>query len=105
MVARVTLAEIDSVRMSVGRAVERFEESVLPELQAQPGYEGSYVFTTPEGKAVVITFWADADAAVESVASGSYGSQVEKFVTLMRSAPGRETYDVDIADVPQGAVG
>ena len=105
MVARVTLAEIDSVRMSVGRAVERFEESVLPELREQTGYEGAYVLTTPEGKALVVTFWSDADAAAESVASGSYGSQVEKFVTLMRSAPGRETYDVDIADVPQCALG
>jgi len=105
MVARVTLAEIDSVRMSVGRAVERFEESVLPELREQPGYEVAYVLTTPEGKALVVTFWADDEAAAASIASGSYRAQVEKFVTLIRSAPGRETYDVDIADVPQCAVG
>jgi heme-degrading monooxygenase HmoA len=105
MVARVTLAEIDSVRMSVGRPVKRFEESVLPELREQPGYEGAYVLTTPEGKALVVTFWADDEAAAASIASGSYRAQVEKVVTLIRSAPGRETYDVDIADVPQGAVG
>jgi len=105
MVARVTLAEIDSVRMSIRRAVERFEVSVLPELREQPGYEGAYVLTTPEGKALVITFWADDESAEASIASGAYKAQVEKFVTLIRSAPGRETYEVHIADVPQGAVG
>ena len=100
MVARVTLAEIDSVRMSVARAVEYFEVSVLPELREQPGYEGCYVLTTPEGKAVVLTLWADAEAAEAGITGGVYGAQVEKFVTVIRSAPGRETYDVDLVDEP-----
>lgn len=100
MVVRVTLAEIDSIRMSVARALEVFEESVVPELRVQPGYEGCYVLTTPEGKALVLTFWESADAADASVASGSYATQVEKFVTLIRSAPGRETYEVSFADAP-----
>jgi hypothetical protein len=100
MVARVTLAEIDAVRMSVGRAVERFEESVIPELQREPGYEGCYVLTTPEGKALAITFWADDEAAERSLTSGLYAAQVDKFVTLMRTPPGRETYEVSIADAP-----
>ncbi len=100
MVARVTLAEIDAVRMSVARAVEQFEESVIPELQQEPGYEGCYVLTTPEGKALAITFWTDDEAAERSLASGLYAAQVDKFVTLMRTSPGREAYDVSIADVP-----
>jgi hypothetical protein len=100
MVARVTLAEIDAVRMSVARAVERFEESVIPELQREPGYEGCYVLTTPEGKALAITFWADDEAAERSLTSGLYAAQVDKFVTLMRTPPGRETYEVSIADAP-----
>ena len=33
-------------------------------------------------------------------ASGHYGEQVQKFVTLFRSPPGRETYEVGIADAP-----
>jgi heme-degrading monooxygenase HmoA len=105
MVARVTLAEIDSVRMSVARAVERFEDAVLPELQAQRGYEGAYVLATPEGKAVVITFWADEIDAADSIASGSYEAHVEKFAALFQSVPGRETYDVEIADVPKVPAG
>ena len=100
MVARVTLAEIDAVRMSVARAVEFFEESVMPDLRNEPGYEGCYVFTTPEGKALVMTFWTDDEAAERSLASGLYAAQVDKFVTLMRTPPGREAYDVSIADVP-----
>jgi quinol monooxygenase YgiN len=100
MVARITLAEIDSVRTSVGKAVEQFEESVMPELRAEPGYEGCYVLTTPEGKAVVMTFWTDDGAADASLASGLYAAQVEKFVTIMRSPPGRETYQVAVADAP-----
>jgi heme-degrading monooxygenase HmoA len=100
MVARVTLAEIDAVRMSVARALGVFEKSVLPELQREPGYEGCYVLTTAEGKALVVTFWADDEAADRSMASGLYAAQVEKFVTLLRTPPGRETYEVSVADAP-----
>ena len=63
MVARVTLAEIDAVRTSIDGAVRRFEETVAPELESQDGYEGCYVLTTPHGKALVMTFWRDAEAA------------------------------------------
>jgi hypothetical protein len=100
MVARVTLAEIDAVRMSVARAIERFEQSVVPALQKETGYGGCYVLTTPEGKALAITFWADDEAAERSLASGLYAAQDDKFVTLMRTQPGRETYEVSIADAP-----
>jgi hypothetical protein len=105
MIARVTLAEVDAVRMSVPRAVELFKESVLPELAAQEGYEGCYVLATPEGKALVVTFWTDEEAAEAAIASGHYAAQVEKFVTLIRAAPGRQTYDVLVAQppVPAGA--
>ena len=100
MVARVTLAEIDTVRTSVTRAVELFEESVVPELREQPGYEGCTVLTTPEGKALVTTFWTDLESATVSIASGRYGAQVAKFVTVMGSQPGRETYEVTLTDEP-----
>jgi hypothetical protein len=105
MVARVTLAEIDAVRMSVARAVEFFEQSVMPDLRDEPGYEGCYVLTTPEGKALVMTFWGDDEAADRSMASGLYATQVDKFVTLLRTPPGRETYEVSVADAPVLAAG
>jgi hypothetical protein len=98
MVARVTLAEVDTVRTSVSSAVEVFEESVLPALREQAGYDACYVLTTPEGKALVLTLWEDEQAAADSIATGLYGAQVEKFVTVIRSAPGRDSYDVAVAD-------
>ena len=100
MIARVTLADVDAVRTSLAEALELFRASVSPALAEQNGYEGCYVLTTPEGKALAITFWADEGAAERSLASGLYAAQVEKFVTLMRTPPGREAYDVSIADAP-----
>jgi hypothetical protein len=100
MVARVTLAEIDAVRTSVPRAVRFFEESVLPELHEAEGYEGCYVLVTPEGKALVTTFWTDEVAAEAAIAAGLWSAQVAKFVTVMRTQPGREAYDVVVAEAP-----
>lgn len=103
-VARVTLAEVDTMRTSVDAAVELFRRSVLPALRAQQGYTGSYVLATPQGKAVVVTFWeTDADAE-KGIASGYYGEQVAKFVTFFRAPSGRETYGVALVDPgPEGA--
>src|SRR6476619_7316551 len=99
MIARVTLAEVDVVRQSLGALVEFYKQSVVPAQHAQDGYEGGYVLTTPEGKALVMTFWRDEEAAEAAVLSGFYSEQVEKFVTVYKAAPGRETYDVAVADV------
>ncbi|HZQ64735.1 MAG TPA: hypothetical protein VFA66_05880 [Gaiellaceae bacterium] len=107
MVARVTVAEIDAVRMSIPHAVEVFEESVVPALREQPGYEGCYVLVADVGKALVLTFWAteeDAEAGIAGARS-FYAEQVEKFVTIYRSPPGRELYGVALADAPAGAIG
>lgn len=103
MVARVTLAEIDAVRMPVEDAVQLFEDSVLPALSEQDGYEGVYVLATPDGKALVMTFWEDEEAAESGLSSGQYARQLEKFVLFFRAPPGRETYDVVVADAPAGA--
>jgi heme-degrading monooxygenase HmoA len=100
MVARITLAEIDAVRLSVPRAVERFEKTVLPGLREEDGYEGCYVLTTPTGKAAVMTFWRDEQAAQRTIESGLYRENVEKFLTLLRLPPGREAYEVAVADAP-----
>lgn len=105
MVARVTLAEIDAVRTNVSAAVEKFNESVLPALQEQDGYEGAYVLLSPEGKALVLTFWASDEVAQASRMSGFYAEQLEKFVTVFRASPGREAYDVVAADSPLVTIG
>lgn len=107
MIARVTTAEIDAVRMSVDEATDLFRSSVLPALQEQEGYEGAYVLLSPEGKALAITFWSTEEAA-EAGIKGSrsfYAEQVEKFVTIFRAPPGRETYEVVLAEAPAGLAG
>jgi heme-degrading monooxygenase HmoA len=105
MVARVTLAEIDSVRIRVEDTVERYRDSVLPALEDEDGYQGCYVLTNPHGKALVLTFWESEEAAEAGLASGFYAEQLEKFVTFFRAPPGRETYEVVLADAPARAPG
>jgi heme-degrading monooxygenase HmoA len=107
MIARVTLAEIDAVRMSVDQAVTLFRESVVPALREQEGYEGVYVLLSDEGKVLALTFWDSEEAAEAGIAGGRsfYAEQIEKFVTLYRSPPGREEYDVVLADAPAVAIG
>jgi heme-degrading monooxygenase HmoA len=100
MIARVTLAEIDVVRMSIEDATRRFEELILPELRDRDGFAGVYVLATGEGKALVMTLWDNEETAEAGFASGFYEAQVEKFVTLFRAPAGRDTYRVLIAEQP-----
>ena len=106
MVARVTIAEVDTVRMSIEDSVELFRDSVVPALREQEGFEGVYVLVSPEGQALALTFWSDEEAATAGLAGGRsfYAEQVEKFVTIYRSPPGRETYDVVLADSPAATI-
>jgi len=107
MVVRATVAEIDTVRMSVEHAVELYRESVVPALRGQDGYDGSYVLLSDEGKALVLTFWESDEAAEAGIAGGRsfYAEQIEKFVTIYRSPPGRELYRVALVDAPAGVIG
>jgi heme-degrading monooxygenase HmoA len=106
MIARATIAEVDPVRMSIDAAVDLFRESVLPALHEQDGFEGVYVLLSPEGKVLVVTFWASEEAADAGLAGGRsfYAEQIEKFVTIYRSPPGRELYDVVLAEAPAVAI-
>ena len=103
MVARVTLAEIDTLRMPLSEAIDVFESRIAPALREQEGFEGVYVLATEEGRALVMTLWANEEAAGAGVASGFYREQVEHFVTVFRAPPGRELYDVVFAEVAEGA--
>ena len=107
MVARVTLAEIDVVRRSPRDAIDRFEQSVVPALRDQEGYEGAYVLLSSEGKVLVLSFWQSDEAARQSRLSGFYSEQIEKLSDLVwfRASPGRESYDVVVADFPAVTIG
>ena len=98
MYSRVTLLEIDTLRTTIAAAVEIFEESVLPRLREQGGYEGVVVLANPDGKALLVSVWEDEDAA--NASAGFATSALAEFVTMFRSPPGREGYDVVLAEMP-----
>ena len=99
MYSRVTLLEIDTLRMHLDDAVAQFETQVMPRVRELPGYEGVVVMVTPEGKGMVVSFW-DAEEAV-AASAGVAASAVEEFVTIYRAPPGREHYRVAFAELPQ----
>jgi heme-degrading monooxygenase HmoA len=107
MVARATLAEIDLVRQGPRHAIEVFEQSVIPALQEQEGYEGCYVLLSQDGKVLVLTFWSSDETARASRLSGFYQTQIEKLsdFAFFQAPPGREAYDVVVADSPALALG
>jgi heme-degrading monooxygenase HmoA len=102
MYARVTLLEIDVLRADMDEVLERYRRELLPEIQSQPGYEGMFVLATSEGQGLVMSLWSDEDAldASAQLAAGA----ADRFTTIYRSAPGRESYEVRLADVPALAV-
>jgi heme-degrading monooxygenase HmoA len=106
MVVRATEAEIDVVRTNPKDAIALFERSVLPALRGEDGYEGCYVLLSDEGKMLVLSFWESEEAATATRLSGFYQEQVEKFseIVVYRQAPGREAYDVVVAEAPEAAI-
>jgi hypothetical protein len=99
MHARVTLLEIDVLRTTMADAVEMFQDEVMPELRRQDGYQGIYVLTTPEGKAAIVSLWDTAEQA-DSRRSGFYPDTLARYLTLFAAPPGREHYEVALADAP-----
>jgi heme-degrading monooxygenase HmoA len=106
MVVRATEAEIDVVRMNPQDAIAMFEESVIPALHEQEGYEGCYVLLSQEGKVLVLTFWASEETARASHLSGFYEAQIAKLSDLVvfRQDPGRDAYEVVVEEAPEAAV-
>lgn len=101
MHARATLLEIDTVRVSADAALATFEAEVLPGLREQPGYEGVLVLSTAEGKGLIVTFWSDREGA--DTGETSYTNTLAEYMTLFRSPPGRERYEVALAELPERA--
>jgi hypothetical protein len=98
--SRVTQLEIDTVRIPAAEAVELFKREVFPRLREQDGYAGVLVLATPEGKGMLVSFWESAEAADHSRDTGFYPEVLAEYVTLFRSPPGRESYEVAFGDLP-----
>jgi hypothetical protein len=95
--SRVTQLEIDTLRIDMDNAVELYRRGVVPKLHDEEGYQGAFVLATPEGKAVLITFWDTEEQAEETP---FYTEAIAEYVTLFRAPPGRESYEVRYADAP-----
>ena len=111
MFARVTSFEIDTTQIDLDGALAAFEEMVLADLRAQPGYAGLYVLGTPEGRGLLVSLWTSEEAAHAGIANGFYGDQLAKFREIVRTSPGRSDYavlfseHVDGTDVPESVEG
>ena len=99
MYARLTLLEIDTVRIDNASAVGLFEREVLPALQAMDDYAGVLVLTTPTGQAALLSLWNRAEAA-EAGLHGFYAEVLQRYMTLFKSPPGRARYEVAFSDLP-----
>ena len=97
MFSRVTLLEIDTLRVDMDEARWLFREEVMPRLREQEGYEGAIALSTPEGKGLIITFW-ETEAEATDV-SGFASEELARHVTMFRSPPGRESYEVAFSDL------
>ena len=100
MIARLTLLEIDTVRTDVDSALEIFRTEVVPSLKRQPGYLGVLALSTPFGAGAVLSFWDTAEGAESGGITGFYPEVLERYMTIFKSPPGREHYEVAFADLP-----
>jgi hypothetical protein len=100
MFARLTLLEIDTVRVSMEAALEHFKREVATHLCEQPGYRGVFVLSTPEGKGALLSLWDTEEQSAVEGENNFYGATLGSFATLFRSVPGRERYEVVYVDEP-----
>lgn len=103
MFARVTLLEIDTLRIDVATALEQYKQEILPLLRQQPGYAGIFMLSNDQGSGAVITLWETEEAADVRQTGGFYSGVLERFTTIFKAPPGRERYEVSFVDVPPGS--
>jgi heme-degrading monooxygenase HmoA len=103
MFARATQFEIDTMRIDLDAALQRFKEMVLPELEKQPDFAGVLVMRTPEGNGLLLSLWATEEAAAAGFTSGFYDEQIAKFFAFYREPPGRRLYEVVYTEMPEPA--
>jgi heme-degrading monooxygenase HmoA len=96
--SRVTLLEIDTMRADIGDVLARFETDFHPQIREMPGYDGMLVMVTPEGKGMVVSLWESEESLRASAELAA--NAADEFVTLYRSPPGRERYEVVLAELP-----
>jgi heme-degrading monooxygenase HmoA len=93
MFARVSTVMVQPERRL--EAVQIYEDSVIPALRTQRGFEGALLLTQPDsGQGISITMWSSPEDQLASETSGFYREQLAKFAGLFTVAPIREIYEV-----------
>jgi hypothetical protein len=100
--SRVIQLEIDTLRIAMDDAAAAFREEVLPRLRELDGYEGVLVLTTPEGRGIIVSLWSTKEAL--EAGTGFATGELERYMTIFAAPPGREHYDVTLADLPGALV-
>ena len=78
MFARLTLLEIDTVRVSMDEALDQFRNEVAPRFVSSPAICGVFVFSTPEGKGALLSLWETEEQAATEGDHEFYGQVLEK---------------------------
>jgi heme-degrading monooxygenase HmoA len=82
-------------------AVQVCQDSVIPALRTQRGFEGALLLTQPDsGQGISITLWSSSEDQLASEATGFYREQLAKFAGLFTVAPIREVYEVNASVRP-----
>ncbi|NOX18680.1 MAG: hypothetical protein GXO87_10430 [Chlorobi bacterium] len=96
MYARMTTFHLK--REDVDKAVDIYENSVVPEAKKQAGFKSAYfLLNKVAGKFVSITFWNEMEDAAESEKSGYFQKQVEKFSAFSIVQPEVEGFAVGVS--------
>ena len=103
MFARVTQLEIDVMRTSVAEAVERFDAEVLPAAASPAGVPRRRRPRQPGG--LRHHHHALGARGARRPPTRRYEAVLARYVTLFRSPPGREVYEVVLAELPRAAEG
>ena len=85
-------------REDVDKAVDIYENSIVPEAKKQKGFKSAYfLLNKVAGKFVSITFWNTMEDAVENEKSGYFKKQVDKFSEYYVVPPEVEGFAVGVS--------
>jgi quinol monooxygenase YgiN len=97
MYARVITVLVDVYRMD--RAIEIYEESVLPAIKVREGGIGALLLVDrSSGRGISISLWEDKEALLAAQESGFMQEQIRKFTAMLIGTPDIEAIEVAIKD-------
>jgi heme-degrading monooxygenase HmoA len=101
MFARFTIVQFKRDRLD--EAIKLFEESVVPAVKSQKGFQGVCLLVNREmGQAISVGLFDTEEEAILSERSGYYQEQLAKFREFFTAPPAREGYEVACLHLAEG---